>query len=288
MPAEERVSKNKKAKEKTVDDFVRLLEEYPIIGVVDMSNLPTKQLQSIRAHMRKTIILRMTKQRLLKRAIERVKGKKAGIEQITEYMKGMSALLFTHDNPFALYKLLTKNKSTAPAKPGQIAPRDIEVKAGLTNFVPGPIIGELNSLGLKAGIEGGKVSIKEGNVVARKGEVINEKLAGLLTRLGIEPMEIGLDITAVYENGKIFPKDLLAIDESEYKRNICQASRLAFNLAIDIAYTTDNTILFLLQKAFREAKYIGTSKIILVKEVIGDVLAMSQMQMLSIKQATGY
>lgn len=287
MPAE-RVSKNKKAKEKTVDDFVRLLEEYPIIGVVNMSNLPTKQLQAIRASVRKTIVLCMTKRRLLKRAIEKVKGKKPGIEQITAYMEGMSALLFTKDNPFALYKLLTKNKSTAPAKPGQIAPRDIEVKAGLTNFVPGPIIGELNSLGLKAGIEGGKVSIKEGNVVARKGDVINEKLAGLLSRLGIEPMEIGLDITAVYENGKIFPKDLLAIDEGQYKRNICQASRLAFNLAIDIAYPTDNTILFLLQKAFREAKYIGTSKVILAKEVIGDVLAMSQMQMLSIKQATGY
>ncbi|MBI2112759.1 50S ribosomal protein L10, partial [Candidatus Woesearchaeota archaeon] len=37
--------------------------------------------------------------------------------------------------------MLEKNKSNAPAKPGQVAPKDITVKAGATSFAPGPIIG---------------------------------------------------------------------------------------------------------------------------------------------------
>lgn len=282
-----KISENRVTKEKTVQEFAKLMEEYPIIGVVNMTNLPTKQLQNMRAQLRKTVVLRMAKRRLLKKAVERAKAKKPGIEKIVEYMEGMPALLFTKDNPFALCKLLAKNKSTAPAKAGQIAPKEIEVKAGATNFAPGPIIGELGAVGLKAGIEGGKVAIKADAVVAEKGDIITEKLASILTRLGIEPMEIGLDLIAVFEKGSIFTKEVLAIDEEEYKKNIGQAGRWALNLAIEAAYPTKDTTTLLIQKAFRDAKGIGVSQGILTKDLVGDILARAQMQMLSVKSAAG-
>lgn len=281
------VSESRHAKEKTVREFATLMEEYPIIGVVNMTNLPTKQLQNMRSQLRKTVVLRMAKRRLLKKAVELAKAKKPGVEKIVEYMEGMPALLFTRDNPFALYKLLAKNKSTAPAKAGQVAPKDIEVKAGATNFAPGPIIGELGSVGLKAGIEGGKVAIKTDAVVAKKGDIMSEKLASILARLGIEPMEIGLDLTAVFEKGSIFTKSVLAIDEEEYKKNIGQAGRWAMNLAIEAAYPTKETTTLLIQKAFRDAKGVGVSQSILAKELVSDILARAQMQMLSVKQAAG-
>jgi large subunit ribosomal protein L10 len=287
MTAQESISANRKEKEHGVEDIAKLLVEYPIIGVVNMINLPTKQLQKMRADLRKTVVLRMTKRRLIKRAIEKIKAKKPGIEKIEEQLKGMPALLFTRDNPFALYKVLQKNKSNAPAKAGQIAPKDITVKAGVTSFAPGPIIGELGAFGIKAGIEGGKVAIKADTIVVEEGEVINDKLAGILTRLGIEPMEIGLSLTAVYENGNIFTSKVLAIDEEVYKQNITQAARWALNLAVETAYPTKETTVLLVQKAFRQAKGLCLSEGIMSKDLAADILGRAYCQMLSLKAAAG-
>ena len=39
--------------------------------------------------------------------------------------------------------------------------------------------------------------------------LLNDKLASLLIRLGIEPMEIGLNLVAAYENGDILTGDVL-------------------------------------------------------------------------------
>ena len=95
----EKISVTKKEKQGTVQEFVSLMEEYPIVGVVNMNNLPTKQLQNMRAQLRSTVVLRMTKRRLLKKAIDKVKAKKPGIEQLVPYMEGMPAMIFTKDNP---------------------------------------------------------------------------------------------------------------------------------------------------------------------------------------------
>ena len=94
----------------------------------------------------------------------------------------------------------------------------------------------MGQVGVKAGIEAGKVAVKEDSVVAKEGSTINSQLASLLTRLGIEPMEIGLNLVAAYEGGSIFDKKILAVDEQEYIDNVTQASRWAFNLAMEIAF----------------------------------------------------
>lgn len=287
MSAQETISENRKEKEQAVEELSKLLVEYPIIGVVNMMNLPTKQLQKMRADLRKTVVLRMTKRRLIKRAIEKVKAKRQGIEKLEEQIKGMPALLFTKGNPFALYKLLEKNKSNAPAKSGQVAPKDITVKAGVTSFAPGPIIGELGSFGIKAGIEGGKVAIKADAVVVHEGDIINDKLAGILTRLGIEPMEIGLSLTAVYENGEIFTSKVLAIDENAYKQNISQAAVWALNLAVETAYPTKETTTLLVQKAFRQAKGLCLSEGIMNKDLAVAILGQAYSQMLCVKTLAG-
>ncbi len=285
MTAQESTSANRKEKEHAVEDIAELLVEYPIVGVVNMMNLPTKQLQKMRADLRKTVVLKMIKRRLIKRAIEKIKVKKPGIEKIEGQLKGMPALLFTRDNPFALYKVLQKNKSNASAKAGQVAPKDITVKAGITSFAPGPIIGELGAFGIKAGIEGGKVAIKADTVVVEEGEVINDKLAGILTRLGIEPMEIGLSLTAVYENGNIFTSKVLAIDEEAYKQNMTQAALRALNLAVEIAYPTKETTVLLIQKAFRQVKGLCLSEGIMSKDLAGDIVGRAYCQMLGVKAA---
>lgn len=276
------------SKKKIVKEFEDLIMEYPIVGAVNMENLPTKQLQNLRAQLRETVVLRMTKRRLMRIAIEDVKDKKKGIEQIEPYLKGMPALLFTRENPFKLFKKLQKNKSKAPAKAGQVAPNDIVVPAGPTSFAPGPIISELAGVGIKTGVEGGKVAVKEDTIVAKEGETITPELAGILTRLGIEPMEIGLEVVATLEDGTIYTKDILAVDETEYINNITQAASWAFNLAVEANYPTKDTVTLMITRASRDSKAVALEGAIATKDLIDELLGRAENQAASLKNECRY
>lgn len=259
-------------KKRIVSDLAKLIKEYPIIGAVDMENLPTPQLQQMRAQLRGKVILQMSKRRLINLAIDKCKDKQ-GIEKLREYLKGMPALLFTKEDPFKLNKILQKSKSFAPAKAGQTAPNDIKVQAGPTPFPPGPIIGELSQVGLKTGVENNKVVIKEDKIVAKKGDIINANLASILSRLDIKPMEIGLNLVAVYEKGEIIPKEVLTVDEQEYIDNLSLASLWALNLSIEAGYITKENTDLIIAKAFNDAKTLA-----LEKEIMSDIVASSLME----------
>jgi len=270
-------------KKENVNVLVKLFKEYPIVGALNVESLPAPQFQKMRAQLRGKVHITMTKRRLMKLAIEKVKGEKKGIENIVPHLKGMPALLFTKENPFTIYKLISKSKSPAPAKAGQTAPKDIIVRAGPTPFAPGPIIGELGAARIKTGVEGGKVAIKEDSVVVKEGQVIKPNIASILSRLGIEPMEIGLDITAIFEDGAIYERKILAVDEEEYLRNITQAHQWSFNLAVEAGIFTKETTEFLVVKAVNESKALAREANILADEMVEEILGKAEREMKALK-----
>jgi len=254
------------AKKQVVTDFVGLINEYPIIAAVNMENLPGKQLQSMREQLRGKVVIRMTKRRLMNKVFDEAEKTKPGISKLKEHLKGMPAILFTKDNPFSLFKTLKKNQSNAPIKAGQTAPNELVVPAGPTGFAPGPIIGELGGHGIKSGIEDGKVVVKEDSVVAKEGDVVSANLAGVLARLGIEPMKVGLDLTAAYEDGEIVGKDVLDIDEDAYMNNIVLAVTQATNLSFNAGIPTKDTIQLMLSTAAADALALAIDRDILTDE----------------------
>ena len=263
-------------KKQVVDELKKLMDQYPVVGAVDVEKLPAKQLMVMRKKLSKTAKIIMTKKRLIGISLD--KSKKDNIVELKQYLKGMPALIFTNENPFSLFKVLKKNKSPAPIKAGETAPKDIEVKAGPTEFAPGPIIGELGSIGIKTGVEAGKIAIKEDAIVAKEGDVVSAKLAGLLQRLGIQPMEIGLNITAVYENGIILKKDVLDVDEEQYISDIKQAASDAFRLAIAEAIPNKDTITQLISKAHSDSYALADAQDIITSENVDKVLAKADRQ----------
>ena len=221
-------------KKNELNRIKNLLQNYKVIAIADMTSMPSHQLQKLRSQLKNSVLITMTKGRLIKIALRELKSKINGIDSLEEYVKGMPALLLTNDNPFKLASALRKSKSKAPAKGGQTALNDITVPAGPTPFPPGPIIGELGQVGIKAGIVEGKVAVKEDSVVVREGQIISTQVANIITRLGIEPMEIGINVLAALENGVIYKKDLLSVDESEYINNIKLSITNVINLSVKI------------------------------------------------------
>lgn len=264
------------AKQKEVAALTKLIDEYPIIGIINVENLPARQLQKMKTKLRRDMIIRMSKKNLIKHAI--LASKRKDIKKLADHLNGMPALLFTHTNPFSVYKILKQNKSSAAIKAGQITPKDIMIPAGPTPFAPGPIIGELGMLKIKAGIASGKVEIKEDAHVAKKGDTIKPQLASLLLRLGIEPMEIGLNLTAMYENGDILTGDVLDIDQDAFMAKLMTAITEAQNLAVDVAYPADGITELLIQKAFRDARAIALERDILADAVVEQIIAKANAQ----------
>ena len=168
--------------------------------------------------------------------------------KLFENVEGQTALVFTNLNPFKLFKLLENSKTPAPAKAGEKAPRDIIVEKGPTSFRPGPIVGDLQNAGIPAAIEKGKIVIRETKTVAKTGESISARLADVLQRLEIYPMEVGLYLRAAYDGDVIYTSEDLKIDEQAYFNQFVSAVSSALNLSINIGYPTSLTIETLLQK----------------------------------------
>lgn len=240
-------------KKKEVERIKQLMLKYRVISVGDIRSLPSKQFQTIRSKLKEKVVIIVTKKRLIEKAIESFKEK--DLKSLHKYLEGsMPVLLFTNEDPFKLYKLLKKSKSRVAAKSGQIAPNDLIVNAGPTNFPPGPIIGELGQVGILASVEAGKVAIKKDTVLVKEGHVINDKQASVLAKLGIEPMEIGLNLKGVYDDGVLYDKSSLDFDEEQLLNDIKLAHKNAVGLALKIGYMTKETIKLLIAKAVMQAK----------------------------------
>lgn len=235
---------------KEVEDLEKLIEEYPVIGLIDMFKLPSKQLQEIRKNLIEKALIKMTKKSLLKLAIK--KSKKQGINELENFIPEQPAIVFTKLEPFKFYSMVEKLKSPAFAKEGDITQSDIKVSAGPTSLLPGPVISELTRAGIPAGIEDERIAIKKDVVVVKKGEKITKHLAAALRKLKIESIEVGLDIVVIF-NGKICEKNALELVVI-YPKKLKESFNQALNLSINISYPTKENIKYLLAKAFNTAK----------------------------------
>ncbi len=265
-----------------VDSLKNLILEYPVVGVVDMENMPARQLQKMRTLLRGDVVIRMSKKSLMQLAIEKASREEKGIKALLEHINGQPAFIFSKMNPFKLNKILQKNRTTAPAKPESIAPVDITVQKGETPFPPGPLLGELQLVGIPASIEKGKIVIKSDKTVVKKGERISAKLAMALSRLGIEPIEIGINLMSVYEDGTVFLPDILSVDETTVIGDIQTAYQHALNLSINAGYIVKENASILISKAFSDAKALAIEAGIFEKDVIDQILARAYLQMLSL------
>lgn len=266
-------------KKDEVEDIKNLIAGHSSVGIVGVLGIPSNQLQLMRKNLRGLANIKMCRNNLIFRALDSSSDK---IKEMSAYVEDQTALLFTNENPFKLYKILEEGKISAPIKAGAVTPKDIVVEKGPTSFPPGPIVGELQSSGIPAAIEGGKVVIRETKTVARKGDVVDAKLASILGRLEIHPMELGLELRAVFENGMIYESGVLDIDELQYTNDIKSAVRQAFNLSVYAAYPTRANIVTLLAKAASGSRNLAINADIIIPEIIDVLLSKANAQMLSL------
>ena len=265
-----------------VKEITSILTSKKVIGIAEIGSIPAPQMQQMRKNLREHAILRSAKNRLILRALDEAEKNVKGMAQLKELLNGQAAIIATDMNPFKLYGQIKKTRTMAPAKGGEIAQHDIEVKAGDTPFKPGPIVGELQKVGIPAAIQEGKVVIKKNKVIVPAGEKIPADVAQMLTRLEIYPLEIGITLHGAFEDGNVFSPDVLDINIDEFVTQVSQASSGAFNLAIKLGWTTTVTIEPLVMKAHRDAYSLAVELGIINKETVKPVMAKAYRSMLAV------
>ncbi len=266
-----------------VEEIKVLLKEYKSIGIASLQKVRATQLQELKKSLAGKVYMRVLKNTLMKIAIRELGDEK--LKKLEPFLEGSNVLLFTEINPFKLALLLERGKVKTIAKSGDIAAIDVVVPEGSTGQPPGPIISQLNSVGLPTRIESGSVWVAKDTLVVRKGEVINERLAGVLSKLGIKAVEAGLSMRAVYDDGLIVLDNKLKIDLDATKQSLQQSQSEAFALALGIAYPTRETIKLLLQLAHQKAVALSLSAAVPTKETIGDLIRKAHAEMQSLNNA---
>jgi large subunit ribosomal protein L10 len=266
-----------------VEQIKELLQGYKSIGIASLRKVRASQLQMLKRSLGEKVYMRVLKNTLLKLAIEGIGSE--DLKKLETYLDGSNVFLFTDLNPFKLALLLERSKVKTTAKSGDVAAMDVIIPAGNTGQAPGPVISQLNSVGLPTRIESGSVWVSKDTLVVRKGEEINERLAGVLSKLGIKAVELGISMRAVLDEGLMIGGEKLKVDVDGTRKSIEQSNGEAFALSLSIAYPTKENISALLQTAHQKAFALSLAAAVPTKETIGDLIRKANAEMTRLNKA---
>lgn len=262
---------SREEKEEKVEEFKQKIEDYPVVGMLDMHNLPSRQLQQMKKEMKEFADIKMSRKTLMEIAID--KADKEEIDQLNENDAVQPAFMFSEKDPFQLYQLIQENKTSAAAEGGETAPNDIEIPEGDTGIGPGPMLGKLQQAGLQVQVDDGSIHVQQAGVIVEKGEEITADDAEILNQMGIEPLEIGLTLDVAYSEGELFSAEELDIDTEQYRTDVEAAASRAFNLAVNAGIINETTAQAIISEAHQKARNVAVSEGLPEEETIEEAIS---------------
>ncbi|MDA7941880.1 MAG: 50S ribosomal protein L10 [Nitrosopumilus sp.] len=244
------------------------LQELPakhrVVALVRMEKVRSAQVLPLRRLLKGKALLVSIKDRVAKKAL-------AGSE-IASRLQGQCMLVFTDISPFRLNVLLAKNRVMMAARGGDVASMDVVVTARNTGIAPGPMLTEFKDAGIPTKIDQGTIWIAKDTTPVKKGEVINEKLASMLSKLDIKPVEAGIALDAAIEDGRMYTREELVVDVEAALEGISAAHAEAVSLSVEAAYPVEESIRMLLGIAAGRARSLAAESGYVSPDTIEDVL----------------
>ena len=240
-------------KVKLYDDLQNLARSYNVIALSKMTKVRSAQLMSIRKKFRNDIKILTIKNKVAQRSFEKIFDDVKGLEFLNHELEGQCALMFTNISPFKLNLTFDKNKIFLAAKGGDIAPNELVIPAGNTGINPGPVLSEFKESKVPTKIDQGTIWVSKDTVVAKPGDVISQKLAALLSKLNIKPIEAGIAVNFAISEGLEFKEKDLKIVIEEYVQDLVRSYQEALALSVEAAYFSKETMPLILIKAKQHA-----------------------------------
>jgi large subunit ribosomal protein L10 len=228
----------------------------------------------IRKKFHKEIVIKVIKNRVTQRAFEKIADLK-GIQELSSQLEGQCALMFTNISPFKLNLIFEQNKVFLAAKGGDITKTEIMIPAGDTGITPGPVLSEFKEANVPTKIDQGTIWVSKDTMVARPDDVISTKLASLLSKMNIKPIEAGIVVNYALADKLIFTESDLRIDLNELKNDLSRSYNESISLAVESSYFTKESMGHLLSKASRHARSLAIDSNYMTKETAGQIISLS-------------
>ena len=95
-------------------------------------------------------------------------------------------------------------------------------------------------------------------MVAKSGEVISQKLASLISKLDIKPIEAGVLVNYAISEGLQFREKDLQLDVKAYIKELQVCSSSALNLAVELVYFAPETISSIISLAYQNSVNVAS------------------------------
>ena len=259
-----------KKKARMYQQLQELPKKYNVLALVRMEKVRGSQLLPLRKKLQGEVEIVSIKDKIAKLAF--VKAGITGIDKLSEKVKGQCVFMFTNMSPFKLNVLLGKNKVMLFARGGDTASMDVVIPPKNTGIAPGPMLTDFKENGIATKIDQGTIWIMKETIPVKKGEVISEKLAGLLSKLDIKAIEAGIVLNAALEEGLVYQQEEMIIDVEKFRNDLAQAHQEAISLSIEAAYITTDNIKQILAKASQSARSVSTEAGYLTEDTKEQVL----------------
>lgn len=244
-----------KRKTQMYQQLIEIPKKYKVVALVKTNKVRASQLLPLRKALKGQVEFVCVKDRVAQKALE--KSDIPGIKGISEELVGQCLFIFTNMSPFKLNVLLAKNKIMMAARGGDIASIDILVPAKNTGIAPGPMLTEFKEAGIPTKIDQGTIWIAKDSTPVKKGGVIKEKLAVLLGKLDIKPVEAGISLYTALEEGLKYAEKDMIIDVEAIRNAFAQYHQEAVSLSIEVAYVTPENIKQIISKASQQARSLS-------------------------------
>ncbi|MCY3976176.1 MAG: 50S ribosomal protein L10 [Thaumarchaeota archaeon] len=255
--------------------------QYKNIALIRMEKVRASQISTLRKKLNDTKIFGI-KDRIAKKALINT-----NVQRITNIINGINGqcmLVFTNMSPFKLSLILAKNKTMLLAREGDVSNIDVVISAKNTGIAPGPILTDFKENGIPTKIDQGTIWITKETTIIKKGEKISSKLASILGKLSIKPIEATVRLNGAIEDSKYYNNDELTLDTNtyifkiieSYKNNILLSTKCnyimqenismiftnlvnqAYNISMNIAYVTDDNKKHVVSNAYNYALVLSS------------------------------
>ncbi len=265
-----------KRKTEMYQQILELPKKYKTISIIKINKVRSSQILPLRKTLKGEVEFVCVKDKVAKIALE--KSGIIGMKEIAGELKGQVMFIFTNMSPFKLNVLLGKNKVMMGARGGDIASIDIIVPAKNTGIAPGPMLTEFKEAGIPTKIDQGTIWISKDTTPAKKGDVINEKLASLLGKLDIKPIEAGISLYSAIAEGIKFTEQEMIVDVEKIRNAFAQFHQEAVSLSIEAGYVTADNITQILTKAAQSARSVSIESGFMTDETKEQILQKADAQ----------
>jgi len=263
------------------------LDNYSKALTINVNNVGSKTIATKRKELRKQGAQILMGKNTIMRKVLRMRAEKyeetnpkiaQNAEKMIEMVQGNTGLIFvpaTMDVGKLRAKLIA-DKVQSPAKSGVIAPTDVMVPPGPTGQDPSQT-SFFQALEIPTKINRGQIEIMSAIKLITKGEKVSKSASELCVMLSMKPFYYGMTVDFIFQNGEVFPADVLDISQSDIAMAFNAGVREVAALCLELNYPTAASVPHSIMDAYKSMLAVGLGcstysweNLVKVKEILAD------------------